>query len=68
MSSINIPKYEQENSVHQDLAKHSLKAHSLAHRDSNKLAQIEDEIDRLSCMIWNLTDDDLRTIKNELKT
>jgi len=68
LENIHIPKFDQQNKLHLQLAELSKRAHILAKTDeTDELKEIEEEIDKISAKIWELTDEELKEIKISLK-
>jgi len=64
LENIHIPKFDQQNKLHLQLAELSKRAHILAKTDeTDELKEIEEEIDKISAKIWELTDEELKEIK-----
>lgn len=76
IENIRIPKFESANTSHKELAALSQRAHELAakladHPDDedskHRLAETEDQIDRVASELWGLTDAELAEICNALE-
>ena len=68
LENIRIPRFDPNNSLHQDLSILSRDAHrtSLA-GEEERVHEIEIEIDRLAAQLWGLTQDELREIQISLE-
>ena len=66
---INIPGFDQNNSVHRRLANLGLEATRLAYENETaELLRIEKEIDTYSCEVWNISRNELEILKEELSS
>ncbi len=67
LTRIALPKFDPKNETHKALAAASKVAHRAAAKgDAAKVTEAEQEIDRLSQVIWGLNDDELAEIKDSL--
>ncbi len=68
LTRIGIPKYDPKNETHKALAAASKAAHKAAAKGkSDRVMEIEEEIDGLAQKIWGLDDDELDDIKESLR-
>jgi len=69
LKNIRIPKYDPANSLHQELAALSQRAHELAASGQpiERIKPIEEEIDRKAAQLWGLTDEELAEIRRSLE-
>jgi len=70
LDNIQIPKYEEQNSLHRELSQLSQKAHKLAAKGEEakaELKMVEEEIDQKAAELWGITEEELNDIKNSLK-
>ena len=74
LGKVSVPKYEDQNTTHAELAELSRRAHELAPRAYNgdeaaqaELKQVEAEIDRAAARLWGLTEEELREIQASLE-
>jgi len=66
--TIKIPKFDNKNEIHIQLAALSKKAHILAsENNADELSKIEEEIDKTVARLYGLTDEEVKEIKNSLK-
>ncbi|MBX5321086.1 hypothetical protein HN007_03720 [Candidatus Bathyarchaeota archaeon A05DMB-3] len=66
--SIKIPKYDKNNKVHGMLVTLSKRAHKLAsENNASELSKTEEEVDEAVAMLYGLTDEELKEVKNCLK-
>lgn len=66
---ISIPKFDQQNPLHDKIANLGIEATRLAYENkSAELLQIEEEIDAYSCEIWNISKTELDILKEELNS
>ena len=68
LQSIGIPQYDPEDPTHQALAEISEQAHKArATEDTERVREIEAEIDALAAQLWGLTDTELQEIQESLE-
>jgi hypothetical protein len=68
LENIRIPKFDETCSLHLLLSKLSYEAHKAKEvGDETRLKEIEEEIDEVSCKIWQIDDSELKEIKQSLK-
>jgi hypothetical protein len=67
MGKLSIPKYNGARTLHADLASLSAEAHqATAAGDTDRVKEIEEEIDQLAAELWGLTPQELEDIKRSL--
>jgi hypothetical protein len=68
MGKLSIPKYNGARTLHADLASLSAEAHqATAAGDTDRVKEIEEEIDQLAAELWGLTPQELEDIKRSLE-
>jgi SAM-dependent methyltransferase len=68
MGKLSIPKYDGARTLHADLATLSAEAHqATAAGDTDRVKEIEEEIDQLAAELWGLTPQELSDIKRSLE-
>ena len=69
LEHISLPKYDPDNSLHQELASLSQRAHELAASGQpiERIKPIEEEIDEKAAQLWGLTDEELAEIRRSLE-
>jgi hypothetical protein len=68
LQNIRIPKFDETCSLHVALSKLSFEAHKAAKLgDEARLKEIEEEIDVVSCKIWQIDGSELKEIKQSLE-
>ncbi|WP_160162881.1 MULTISPECIES: Eco57I restriction-modification methylase domain-containing protein [Halorubrum] len=60
LETINIPRYDPNNSSHVELAELSIEAHNTS--SGSEINRIEDQIDNVLADMWNITDEELEQI------
>jgi hypothetical protein len=67
LQNICVPKFDPKNKIHRDLSALSEEAHSaISSGDDKRVSEIEEEIDLLCAKLWNLSDPELKEIKQSL--
>jgi hypothetical protein len=65
--ALNIPKYNRENDIHQQLAMLSKEAHRLVKEGKkDELKKIEEEVDRAVAKLYDITDEEFKEIRRNL--
>lgn len=68
LTRIALPKYDPKDEMHKALAAASKAAHKAAAKDkTDKVTEIEEEIDGLAAKVWSLSDDEMQDIKDSLR-
>jgi SAM-dependent methyltransferase len=68
LTRIAIPKFDPKDETHKALAAASKAAHKAAAKDkTDKVTEIEEEIDGLAAKVWSLSDDEMQDIKDSLR-
>jgi hypothetical protein len=68
LTRLAIPKFDPKDEIHKALAQASKTAHKAAAKEqSDKVHEIEEQIDGLLSQLWNLSDDELEDIKGSLR-
>ena len=66
LDNIKIPKFDQRNTTHVELAHLSEKCHKKAAAEID-VSDLETQIDELSAELWGLTKDELKEIQESLR-
>jgi hypothetical protein len=64
LETINVPKYDQNNPIHSELAELSIEAHNTT--STSEIRRIESEIDSLLADMWDITDEELEQIEESI--
>jgi methylase of polypeptide subunit release factors len=64
--TIRIPSYEEDNELHKTLSALSRKAHKIA-QENNDTRDVEGEIDKLVAVLYNMSEEELCTVKETLR-